>query len=169
MRIFNTIWLVVMMSFAMLSCMELGFREAMPLNGTDIAEFPVELQGWYVSINDSKDTMEVKSTSVSEDRFALDGKNVIRKFGKYYVCNQKKLNRWNIALIKETCRGFALYSFDIDDSKHREIIRELTSVTEIKDEDGGLDYLLIDPSNEEFSRLVKSKAFVRVEKFRRIK
>ncbi len=158
-----------MMSLTMSSCMELGFKEAMPLNGTDITEFPAELQGWYVSINDSKDTMEVKSTSVSEDRFALDGKNVMRKFDKYYVCNQKKLNRWNIALIKETCRGFSLYSFDIDDSKHREIIRKLTTVTEIKDEDGGLDYLLIAPSDEEFARLVKSNAFVRVEKFKRIK
>lgn len=161
-------WFVLILCLSLASCMELGFKDAMPLNETDLKEFPADLQGWYVAMTDGKDTIEVMATRVSADRFVLDGKNVMRKFGKYYVCNQNKLGRWNIALIKPTCRGFSLYSFDIYESKHREIIRKLTNVMEIKDEDGGLDYLLISPTNEEFGRLVKSKAFIKVEKFKRI-
>ncbi len=167
MRKFITVMLVVVV---MQSCTELAFRNAMPIQGTDLTEFPEDLQGTFLSMLESKDTIVITATNVSGDKFHIDGNNVLRKFGKYYICNEKKADRWVIGVIRpQGYRGFTVYRFDVEETKKREIIADITKVEEVLDESGGVDYLLVSPTDAEFRKMLRSKAFIRAEKFRRVK
>ncbi len=162
--------IIIFVAVFMQSCTELAFRNAMPMQGTDIMEFPEEMQGTFLSMLESKDTIVITAKDVSGDKFHIDDHNVLRKFGKYYICNEKKSDRWVIGVIRpQGHRGFTVYRFDVEESKKREAIAGITKVEEVLDESGGVDYLLVSPTDAEFRKMLRSKAFIRAEKFRRVK
>lgn len=176
-------WFLIALTFLLTSCMEVGFKHAMPLAGADIKEFPEELQGTFVSKDDLKDTVRVDRNSAGEVKFNLalgnvvsdnmcnlDSGDVLRHFGEYYVFNRKNADRWDIVIIKMNGRhGLSLFMFDAYDIKNRNRIQAITAMEEIRNKDGELDYLLISPTDEQFLRMIKSKALVRLSKLRRIK
>ena len=152
------------------SCMELGFKEPMPIAAQNIASFPENMRGTYVSTSDTGDTVVVEATTVSNGKFRLDDDNVMRAMGKYYVISKREEGRWNLALIKPNGNNaFTLYGFDIADAKKRKTLTRITEVEEVLDAEGGLDYLFIQPTDKQFEKLVRSKCVRKAEKFKKIK
>ena len=162
-------FLLFLLSLVLHSCTELAFKSAMPLNGENLSAFPREMQGTFQSTISSSDTLVITANEVSGNRFRIGENNVVRKCGKYYVCSEKKVDRWVMGFIRLHGKtGFSVYRFDVEDSKKRKSISNITNLEEILDENGGVDYLLVSPTDAEFRRMMRSKAFIRVEKFKRI-
>lgn len=165
----KNVFLLLVLALLFNSCTELAFKTAMPLNGEDLSEFPVEMRGTFRSTLSSSDTLVISAKEVSGDRFHIDENSILRKFGKYYVCSERKTDRWVVGFIRlHGKNGFSVYRFDVEDSKKRKSISDITRVDEILDESGGVDYLLVSPSDTEFRKMMRSRAFIRAEKFKRI-
>jgi hypothetical protein len=151
------------------SCSELVFKNAMPQNAQNLTAFPEVLQGTFVSTDDVPDTVRVTPTYYGIEQQKLDDENVIRQAGRYYVLNQKKLNGWHVAVIKPNGKNsFSCYLFDTKEDKSRKAISKVTRLEEVLNGDGEVDYLRIAPTDAEFKKLLRSRALIRVQKYKRI-
>lgn len=151
------------------SCLDLRFAQSMPASATALSEFPESLRGTYVSKN-NKDTMHVSNDSIDAANIRLGEDNVLKPFGKYYVLNSKKNDRWNVAII-EPCgkRVLKLYAFDIADGKKRKALNTISPLVEVYDDEGSVDYVSANPTDAEFEKMLKCKGLVEIDRFRRIK
>lgn len=151
------------------SCEELAFRQPMPHQVADLKQFPAECVGTFISESDVTDTLIIYPDSVAGDRFMINSDNVIRPFGKYYIVNQRKRDRWTVAAIRPVSRkAFDIYWFNMEGDKNKNAISKITKTAMVQDPETGKDYMLVDPSTREFRRMLKSKAFQRRDRFRRL-
>jgi len=151
------------------SCLDLRFAQTMPASATAIPAFPENLRGTYVGKH-NKDTMRVSIDSIDVAAIRLGENNVLKPFGKYYVLNTKKNDRWNVAIIKPCGKKtLKLYSFDIADGKKRKALNAISTLQEVYDEEGSVDYVSTNPTDAEFEKMIKSKGLIEIDHFKKIK
>lgn len=90
---------------------------------------------------------------------------LIKWKGKYFL-NQKEDNLWHIIMIKPIANNkFNTYHIDGSNEQTVELLKGLTKVEEIYNDEGKLEGLIIDSSKKEFAKIVKSGAFEIIEIF----
>ncbi|MBX7050769.1 MAG: hypothetical protein K1X54_01905 [Flavobacteriales bacterium] len=169
MKTFQHICLVVILALMLTSCEELAFRQPMPHDAPNLTSFPPECIGTFVSESDPKDTLVIYPDSVKDERFILNDENLMRKYGKYYILNQHKRDRWIVAALRTRGkRGFDIYWFNIEGEKNKNSLSRVTKTVMVQDPETAKEYMLVDPTSSEFNRMLHSRAFQRKDKFRRI-
>lgn len=166
----NLIYFFIAVSLMLTSCEELGFRQPMPHDTANLTTFPEECVGTFVSESDIKDTLVIYRDSVKDERFILNEDNIMRKYGKYYIVNQRKRDRWTVAALRPRGKkGFDIYWFNIEGEKNKNSLSRVTKTVMVQDLETTKEYMLVDPTSREFDRMLRSRAFQRKDKFRRIK
>lgn len=166
----NLIYFFIAVSFMLTSCEELAFRQPMPHDVANLTTFPEECVGTFVSESDNKDTLVIYRDSVKDERFILNEDNIMRKYGKYYIVNQRKRDRWTVAALRPRGKkGFDIYWFNIEGEKNKNSLSRVTKTVMVQDPETNKEYMLVDPTGREFDRMLRSRAFQRKDKFRRIK
>lgn len=151
------------------SCLDLRFAQSMPTSAVALNAFPESLRGTYVSKH-NKDTMHVTGDSIDAANIRLGENNVLKPFGKYYVLNSKKNDRWNVAIIKPCGnKVLKLYAFDIADGKKRKALSSISPLVEVYDDEGSVDYVSANPTDAEFEKMLKCKGLVEIDRFKKIK
>lgn len=169
MKTLQFICFAIMMAMLMTSCEELAFRQPMPHDAPNLSVFPQECIGTFVSESDPKDTLVIYPDSVKDERFVLNAENLMRKHGKYYILNQHKRDRWIVAAMRPRGKkGFDIYWFNIEGEKNKNSLSRVTKTVLVQDSETGKEYMLVDPTSREFDRMLRSRAFQRKDKFRRI-
>lgn len=163
------IFLFLLIAGTVAACTDLSFPRPMPDGVADLIEFPVDMRGTFVS-KYNHDTVVVSATEVKGAEIRLDQDHLLRAYKDYLVLNERNGDRWNLVLIRPCNeKSFVVYVFDIRDAKKRRAIGRITEITEVTDGEGGVEYLYVNPTPEQFDKLIGSKCLSRVEKFKRLK
>lgn len=151
------------------SCLDLRFAQTMPSSASPISEFPEELRGTFVSKH-NKDTLRIRVNSVDSANIRLGEDHVLKSSGKFYILNSRKNNLWNVSVIRPCGnKGFRLYIFDIKDGKKRQTLNNISPLVEVYDEEGSVDYISTNPTDAQFEKMIKSKALVEIDHFKKLK
>jgi hypothetical protein len=148
------------------SCVEVKFAEPQPHGIKNIDVFPEAFQGQYLA--GDKDTIEIfkegfkflNDSSLGKSQFVISDSFIIRQWKKTYFFNfkEKEDSVWTVFFLKTTKKNSSLGSltFKEKESEKIDLIKNITEVKEIRNEDGNLDYLLIQPSRRELKKLLKA-------------
>lgn len=161
--------LFLFVSMLFCSCLDLRFTQSMPASSPALNEFPAELQGKFKSKHNG-DTLVVSNKQIVPAEITLDENTVLKYTGKYYILNSKKGDGWNIVVIKLKGKStLKLYAFDIADGKKRKKLNAISTLKEVYDEEGGLDYISAGPDDVQFEKMLKSRALIEIDHFVRVK
>ena len=146
---------------------EIYFESPQPANSEREKIFPTALQGIY---NDDDDGSLIinELTCVYRDDTILDMEGqlydslILKKYKSHYILNQTGEEGWivwviyikNIDKFAVQSIGGAMDAYEVEDV---EKLKNLTTVNEIFNSNGHIDYYLINPTQKEFKRLVKKK------------
>lgn len=154
------------------SCVEVGFKNPQPSKGTSLTEIPEEMIAFYSGSKSDSTTENKNGLSINDyyDKDDLDKSlsesTILKKWKGNYFLNQQEENLWHIIMIKPIANGnFETYNLDGSNEKTIALLKEITDVKEVFDEDGELDSIVLDPSLKEFKKIVKSGAFEIIEIF----
>ncbi|MFP4556001.1 MAG: hypothetical protein ACLFNU_03925 [Bacteroidales bacterium] len=156
--------LLIIISLTLGSCISVRFENPQPIDADRITEFPGYLAGVYSS--EENDTLQIRRQSFKykEDTVDISGKVsaeefVLKQLGNFYVLSIQSNDIWDVYLLKKVNDSINVFSFQFDRDKTDDLLDELnriTQVKQVKDEDGELDYLLVNPTGSEFSMMISS-------------
>ncbi|NCC72483.1 MAG: hypothetical protein EOM06_03720 [Sphingobacteriia bacterium] len=161
------------------ACTTVRFRQPQPSDASEMEAFPDKITGIY--LNENHDTLKISNESFTygnkkTNLFYFSQKlnsdsAVLKKWENYYVLNLKTENYWEVFLFKEVKNITRVYyiTFEEEDNDFIEKLRNILPVEEVRQENGELEYLLIDPSPKQFNALKKYDFFREIESFTRIK
>ena len=163
-------------AFLAMACTMVRYETPQPAEVTSLPQFPEQLQGLFIS--EDQDTLEVTQFKFhfrNGDEIQVKGdlsgsETVLKEFRNYYILNLKDEEVWDVFPIKLKNENIQVY-FSATASRAEELMEELqetSSVKEILDEDGDLEYYLIAPTSEEFRKLLKKGLFDERLLFKRI-
>ncbi len=159
------------------SCVETKYKEPQPVGKKSLSHFPKKMQGAYV--NSDGDTFYVKKQfiiSKSEGLLKSDKKImtigdslIIKKFDKHlFVNGLNDNNHWSCFFIDYSSKN-AMHVYTIDpESKSMNQLKKITSVEEFKNDNGKLDYILVNPTKSEWRRIFKEEIPELAFTFRRV-
>ena len=183
-RIIN---LLIAASIVLTSCSTVEFKEVIPKKGKELTNFPKELIGKYIDIQ-NKDTLTINQTDFQygkkETLFHLtgklsDNKTILKKTNDYYILNVKTDNdkNWGIIPFKYENGKIYVYYLILDtetkDKKEAEKYKKekleklnlITNVELIKDTEN----YLINPTDKEMDEILNNDFFVNIMKFKKLK
>jgi hypothetical protein len=168
--------LFLLLALLLTSCTAVKFENPQPDGATALTEFPQKIMGTFTS--DESDTLRIMKNSF---RFSdgkeidfeaeLSAENTVLKLHRNtYILNLKDNGTWDVFPIKFSTNKITVYFADLKSGTEKLLkANHPEAVQEIRTEDGKLDHYLIDPSVEEFDRLLKKKLFNEKVEFKRLK
>jgi len=182
----RNILLITFLSITLFACVEVKFKNAQPIKGKNLSEFPIELQGKYLlSMKDSineKDTFIIgknffnelslgsNSTISSNKNIFLSDSVVIKKVNSNFALSFKENEFWMIVLLKPNKEGYSAFWIDGSDEGTAEQLNLTTKVETIKDENGKVDELILNPKKKEFLKMIENKyIFTELYKLKKLK
>jgi hypothetical protein len=154
------------------SCVEVGFRQPLPTNGKLLTEIPQEILDFYrdnKSDSTKNDSNGLKINDYYNDQSfenSLSENTILKKWKGKYFLNQKEDSLWHIIMIVPKAKSkFETYRLDGGNEKTINLLKKITKVKEIYDDEGELELLILDPSKKQFNKIVKSGAFEIIEIF----
>ncbi|HPE33656.1 MAG TPA: hypothetical protein PLI65_02555 [Bacteroidales bacterium] len=160
------------------ACTTVRFRQPQPSDASEMEAFPDKITGIY--LNENQDTLKISNESFTYgnektnlfyySQKLISDSIVLKKWKSYYVLNLKTENYWEVFLFKEGKNIIRVYyiTFEEEDNDFIEKLRNILPVEEVRQENGELEYLLIDPSPKQFNALKKHGFFREIESFTRI-
>lgn len=167
--------LSIMTLVGFLSCTTVRFENPQPVDSQQLAEFPLQMQGLFISEED--DTLEVSTYKFSyrngEDMNItgdlLSQETVLKEFGDYYILNIKDEGVWDVFPLKVRKNRLIAYysSLESDVEDLMEELKKTSVVKEIPDTNDQLGYYLVSPSKKEFEFLFEKNLFSEKLTFKR--
>lgn len=182
--LFSFVLLVVLLS----SC-RVYFENPQPLNTKALKAVPDELIGTYLEEQES-DTLFITQNSYNyghSDQMAKEmnhgsldsGKDVLKKFGKYYVYSKSANDStnqepkvWFVFLLKLDGKQLVVSQVETDSYNEKDtldmgLLRIITPV-KVLDENGKGGNYLINPSKKQFKSMIDKGLFKTAYRFKRI-
>lgn len=150
------------------SCAKLSYEHPMPGQSRNLKEIPEEFRGFYAQIEDEKSTLEVteKQFMTAETTASLGDDFVLRPFQKYLVVNLRDEDGWVVYLAEKTESGnIRLYHTNIAEDEIAQKLGNITKIETFYDENGELEKIKINPTDQEFKLMVESDLFEAAEDF----
>ncbi len=149
------------------SCVEVGFKHPQPSKGKSLSEVPKEIIDFYSDIKSDSTSGNIKDLYNADDfDKSLSETTILKKWKGKYFLNEKEDSLWHIIMIVPVANNkFDTYRLDGDDEQTQKKLNRITEVEEIRSEDGELEHLILDPTNREFNKIVKSGAFTIIDIF----
>jgi len=180
--------ILLLLLFYITSCTDVKFETSQPKDGKELDIIPKSMRGVYIADKDY-DTLKVydKSFHLGNNASAfyvvdkiLDKSNVVLKpYNDYFVLSLKNNGYWESVLIKQKDNKLITNTFNLitksmsltngSGDSLLNILKEITKVKEIFKKDSTVYYLLINPTNEEFNKIVKKGFFKDTIVFTKIK
>lgn len=158
----KSLLLIVLLS----SCVEVGFRSPQPSKGSSLGEIPSEIIAFYSDIKADSSSNLNDLYDMDELDEPLDENTILKKWKGKYFLNEREDSLWHVIMVVPAGNGrFETYRIDGGNENTVKKLKEITDVIEIKDEDGDLDKLILDPSSREFKKIIKSGAFEIIDIF----
>ena len=159
------------------SCNEnFTFTSSQPRGARVISQFPAEMQGSFVNVED--DTLEISATSFvfdGGDMISLTGDItpegvVLKKMGDWYFINLEDEGEWVVYPFKLPGKNRLTVYYSDMTAKELEIHDDLLQDVEVQKKylDGKLDYYLLNPTKPQFKQLLKKGLFSEKMEFTRI-
>lgn len=166
--------LITILTTTLFSCIEVKFKDTQPTKTKSLTEFPIELQGKYlISLKDTineNDTFTIAKNYFSEfsiEKSVNKGKKkniflsdslVLKKINNNYTINIREDEFWMVILLKPINDvDYSVLFIDGDDEATVEQLNLITKVEKIKDEDGEIKALILNPKKKAFLKMVENK------------
>lgn len=175
----NLIVVFAVVSFIFTSCTTVKFETAQPAGGKILTEFPDKFIGNYS--NSDKDTLIImkssyiqgkeKESKLAATENAATGESVLKKLGKNYVLSIKDEKAWEVVVISSEKNTLNVLYINLDENKEQTIsnLKAITKTKEFENEEGSVDYYLVNPTKKEFKNLIKKNVFTRTMTFEKFK
>jgi hypothetical protein len=147
------------------SCSDVQFEKPQPVWVTkNETAIPKNLHGYYVSGND---TLRITEKRIVDNKIkpdfdlSLSDSVLLKIYDRNYFLNvyDEGKKNWAIIMAKEEKNYIMLYTLSFKDSTVQKRLKEITTVKEIKDSGGGLTDCIINPTAEEFRRILEQNLF----------
>jgi hypothetical protein len=146
------------------SCSDVHFEKPQPVwiskNETTI---PKNIQGYYAS---GKDTMRITEKRIVDTKIkpdfdlTLSDSFLLKIYNHIYFLNMRnEENNWTIIMANVARDYLILYGLSFKDSTVQKRLKEITTVKEIKDSSGKITDYIINPTSEEFRKMLDQKLF----------
>jgi hypothetical protein len=146
------------------SCSYVQFEKPQPAwiskNETAI---PKNIQGYYAS---GKDTLRITEKRIVDNKIKPDfdlnfsDSFLLKIYDHTYFLNiRNEENNWTIIKANAAQDYIILYGLSFKDSTIQNRLKEITRVKEIKDSSGQITDYIINPTSEEFRKILEQKLF----------
>ena len=177
-------YLMLLAGLIVSGCATVKFEQPVPPNAKALKQFPEPLTGTYVE-RQNKDTLVITANAFrfghKGDLFHLSGKltgenTVLKKSGDFYLLSisEKDDPFWEVLPFKFKDNTLTVYALVLEDKPDKsakeeklEKIRQITPV-KVKHTQTGEHYL-INPSEDELERLLRSGLFDKAAVFEKVK
>jgi len=160
------------------SCTSVKFENSQPKDTEELNAFPPSLVGVY--FDGEKDTLTLTNNSFkygNEKSFfhlngtLASGESTLKISNDYLVLSLKDKGTWEVIVGKFSGKDLIAFYIDIDKEREKTIkqLKEIVTVKEIKNDNGTIDYYLINPTKNEFEKLIQKNLFAKKVVFKRIK
>ena len=164
--------LVLLISLLFVSCDDILFEKPQPpWIGKSEATFPDKLRGIYASTK--KDTIRIDANSIAplhpkkdDVIFTLSDSILLRADKDYYYLNIRTEQYWDVTLGK--LKGDSLFSYTLS-SKDEEVRKTIGKITPLKDIKGDSGNYVINPSSEEFRKILDKNIFKQADVYVRVR
>ncbi|HAN77503.1 MAG TPA: hypothetical protein DCQ31_06865 [Bacteroidales bacterium] len=175
----NLIVVFAVVSFIFTSCTTVKFETAQPAGGKILTEFPKKFVGSYS--NSDKDTLIIMKSSYIQGKEkesklaatgnAVEGESVLKKLGKNYVLSIKDEKAWEVVVITSEKNTLGVLYINLETDKEQIInnLKATTSTKEFENDEGRIEYYLVNPTKKEFKNLIKKNVFTRTMTFEKFK
>ena len=157
--------LLVACMMILFSCSDVQFEKPQPVwISSNESSFPQHLRGNYVS---DKDTFRISEKRIVDNDkkpdfdLNLSDSVYLKKDSNTYFLNirNERSKTWTILMATEKKEKLRVYSLSFDDSKILRKLEKLTTLKVTKDSTGKVTNCIINPSEEEFRKIIDQKLF----------
>jgi len=167
----------LLVSFFMVSCKPVIFKNSEPKHKEALLEFPDFLLGKYIETKDKRDTLTIAKNSfeyklLNEVQILSANKLELKQYKDYFLINIKGKGYWNVISFTYKKNKIFVYFIVVEKGKEEESIdeiKEIIPVNEILSNTGILDAYLIDPTEKELQELFAKAIFREVIVFKKLK
>ena len=165
----RTYWLALLILLPFTACVDLGFREAQPLSGSDLNEFPPELIGTFANKEDTiivRPRMLISGNDSTSVAFSDTVK--LRQMQDWYFLNitESDQDYWTVVCARVKGGKLVIRIPEID-KEDKARLSKYGEVEEVYSQLNNLSAYIIDPAEEDWPKLMKSKLF-KATKLRKI-
>jgi hypothetical protein len=161
--------ILFLISTLLTACISVEFKKPQPQKGKKLTEFPKELIGTYLnSDNDTITiarayfkatslTIELNNNSKPAEKIDLSENIFLKKMDKTYILNMKddkNKSNWSVIIINKSTNGLVIDTFNADDKDFLTNLKTITDVEEVRDEEGKLKKIILDPTEKEFKKIL---------------
>ena len=180
----NVILIFTVLLGCLSSCSNVLFETSQPKDVNELEIIPKSLIGVYIGNND-RDTLRIYDKSFHYSDKISNGfdindtlkknKVVLKPFKEYFILSlsdNHNHDSWTVFLVKQKENKLFLTSLSTETSNKDSIIKklkEITNVKEAKNNNGKADYIILNPTIDEFEKIIKSGLFTEVAEFTKIK
>ena len=147
------------------SCSDVQFEKPQPVWVTkNETMIPKNLHGYYAS---GKDTLRITEKRIVDNKIKpdfdlnLSDSVLLKIYNHNYFLNvwgEEKKN-WTIIMAREEKNNIMLYTLSCQDSTVQKRLKAITTVKEIKDSAGEVIDCIINPTAEEFRKILEQNLF----------
>lgn len=151
------------------ACISVEFKKPQPQKGRSLTEFPKELIGTY--LNSENDTITIadtyfKAASITiettdnpkaSEIISLSENVILKKMKNHFILNmkgEKGNSNWSVIIISKSNKGIEFNTFNANEQEFLINLKTITKWEEIRDEDGKLKKIILDPSDKEFKKIL---------------
>ena len=147
------------------SCSDVQFEKPQPVWVTkNETMIPKNLHGYYAS---GKDTLRITEKRIVDNKIKpdfdlnLSDSVLLKIYNHNYFLNVRSEGKknWAIIMAKEEKNYITLYTLSFKDSTVQKRLKEITTVKEIKDSGGEVTDCIINPTAEEFRKILEQNLF----------
>ena len=177
-------YITIFLSYTFLTaCISVEFKNPQPKKGKKLTEFPSDLIGTYLnSDNDTITiannyfkaaslTIESNNNSKPSDTINLSENTFLKRIDKTYLLNMKDLkenNNWIIIVINKSTNGLMIDTFNADDKDFLNNLKTITKTEEVRDEEGKLKKIILDPTEKEFKKILATPSLFEKSELKKI-
>lgn len=158
------------------SCSDVQFEEPQPVwIAKNEAAIPKNLHGHYASGND---TLRISEKRIVDNKIKpdfdlnLSDSVLLKIYNQNYFLNvyDEEKKNWAVIMAKQEKEDIMLYTLSFKDSIVQRRLKEITTVKEMKDSSGAVTDYIINPTAEEFRKILEQNLFtVSSDTLKRIK
>jgi len=169
----KNILLILLFSTTFMACVEVKFENSQPAKTKNLSEFPTELQGKYLiefkdSINEldtfiiaknyfSELTLGQKASSKPKKDVFLSDSLVVKQIDNNFTINIFENDFWMVVLLKPNATGYDVLWINGENEDTAEQLNLTTKVKTIKNEDGEVEALIMNPKKKEFAKMIDNQ------------
>ena len=166
-------FIILLFIVSLSSCISVEFTQPQPSWCNNLTAFPKEMQGHFY--NNENDTVEIGNNYyklISTDHNSILDSNIknieqlsdsllFKSYKKIYFLNSKTNGNWRVSMVKISKNHIVtVYTSISSEEKLLKKLKAIKDKTFIKDEAGKIKRVILNPSEKEFKKLVRSKLFV---------